>query len=65
MKVIIDPDRCEGHLRCVGFAPEVFRTDEQGHAFTSPSGDEVPTEAEKQTRLAAGNCPERAITIQD
>ena len=32
MKVIVDPDRCEGHARCVELAPEVFALDDDGYS---------------------------------
>ena len=28
MKVIIDPERCQGHLRCYAIAPEFFQVDD-------------------------------------
>jgi len=65
VKVFIDPDRCQGHLRCYALAPDVFEPDELGHAFTSETGDDVPVELEAKVRQAVGNCPENAIRIEE
>lgn len=65
MKVTIDQDRCQGHLRCYAIAPDFFQVDDLGHATTSPDGDQVPTEIEDKVREAIRNCPERAITIEE
>jgi ferredoxin len=63
MKVFVDPAKCEGHVRCVQVAPEIFHQDAQGHSFTSD--DEVPQELEAAVRQAEWNCPERAIVITE
>lgn len=28
MRIIVDPDRCEGHGVCVGLSPEIFALDD-------------------------------------
>jgi ferredoxin len=57
--VTIDRNRCQGHARCVAFAPDLFELDIEGFA-TVREGSSMPREdAEK----AARNCPESAITI--
>ena len=61
MKVRVDPDKCQGHARCYGLAPEIFDVDEYGQA--SVIVDEVPPELEDKARLAVANCPEYAIEI--
>ena len=61
MKVWVDPDKCQGHVRCAAIAPEIFHQDEQGISYTSD--DDVPAEDEARVRLAEQNCPERAIVI--
>jgi ferredoxin len=45
-------------------APELFDTDEEGYAIPLLDGD-VPAELEQKARLAADNCPEFAITIEE
>ena len=27
MKIRVDPDKCQGHARCYGLAPEIFDVD--------------------------------------
>ena len=61
MKVRVDPDKCQGHARCYGLAPEIFDVDDYGQA--SVIVDVVPPELEEKARLAVANCPEYAIEI--
>ena len=62
MKVQINPDLCQGHGRCYDLAPDLFGDDEEG--FGTVLGDGVvPPESEREARLAAANCPERAIAL--
>ena len=63
MKVQVDPECCQGHLRCVFAVPEVFDEDEQGHSVVKEP--DVPAELEERVRRAAENCPERAIDVVD
>jgi ferredoxin len=63
MKVRLDSTRCQGHGRCYSVAPEIFESDEEGYGLVvSPSPGEAGREA---ARLAASNCPEQAITVED
>ena len=61
MKIRVDPERCQGHSRCHGLAPELFAVDDYGESTVIV--DEVPTELEDKARLAVANCPEYAIEI--
>ncbi len=61
MKVVIDTDLCTGHGRCYALAPEVFDADERGHGLVR--SEELAPDLEKPARLAAANCPERAISV--
>jgi ferredoxin len=61
MKVAVDADRCQGHARCWELCPEVFDLDDEGHATVLVAA--VPPELEDKARLAAKNCPERAISL--
>ena len=63
MRVIIDAERCQGHLMCSIAAPEVFGADDYGNSVLLIEGD-IPAELEAKVRRAEGNCPERAITIE-
>lgn len=64
MKVHVDPDKCQGHNRCYALAPELFDVDDYGNAHERNDGV-VPPELEEKARLAAANCPEFAISIEE
>ena len=61
MKVVVDPDVCQGHARCWEICPDVFALDEAGHAVVS--SPDVPAEFEEAVDEAVANCPERAIEV--
>lgn len=64
MKVHVDEERCEGHGRCYVLAPSVFEADDLGNG--QARGDGVVAQGEEdRARLAAANCPEHAITIDE
>jgi len=62
MRVHLDSEKCQGHNRCYGLAPELFDVDDFGQAVLLIEGD-VPDELHAKARLAASNCPEYAIKI--
>ena len=62
MRVLIDPARCQGHGRCYDLAPAVFSEDDEGYGTVLADGA-VPADREQEARLAAANCPERAVTV--
>ncbi|HEY0399600.1 MAG TPA: ferredoxin [Acidimicrobiia bacterium] len=64
MKVRVDPDKCQGHNRCYSLAPELFDVDDYGYATAAGDGT-VPADLEGNARLAAANCPEFAVIIDD
>lgn len=64
MRVRVDEERCEGHGRCYALAPELFEPDEIGNAVVVGDGV-VPAGSEDRARLAAENCPERAVTVEE
>jgi ferredoxin len=64
MKVRLDDSRCHGHQMCAIAAPEVFGSDDYGNAVLLITG-ELPAELEAKARRAEGNCPERAIIIEE
>ena len=64
MRIVVDADVCQGHLRCYGIAPDLFEIDEQGHAM-SPDRDIAEGPELDLAWSAVENCPERAIRIED
>ena len=64
MKIKYDRSVCQGHNRCYMLAPELFDTDDEGYAVLFVEGD-VPADLEETARLAADNCPEFAIEIEE
>ena len=63
MRVIVDPDRCEGHARCVELAPEVFALNEDGYSevILANPGEELRPKVERAVNL----CPRQAISLHD
>ncbi|MCC5954427.1 MAG: ferredoxin [Acidimicrobiia bacterium] len=64
MRVHVDRDRCQGHNRCYALAPELFDVDDYGEATERDDGT-VPPELEDKARLAAANCPEFAVVLEE
>jgi ferredoxin len=62
MRIRVDPDKCQGHSRCWGIAPDLFDIDEYGTSTARNDGD-VPAGREHAAELAVSNCPEQAIEI--
>ena len=62
MKVQISSERCQGHGRCYDLGPGLFGEDEEGYGRILGDGA-VPPGGEREARLAAANCPERAIDL--
>ncbi len=64
MKIRVDQDKCQGHARCYGLAPELFDIDDYGTSSVVGDGT-VPPELEERALLAIANCPEYAIEEVD
>ncbi|MCB1017845.1 MAG: ferredoxin [Acidimicrobiales bacterium] len=64
MQVRIDDDKCQGHGRCYALAPTVFEPDDIGQGKVLGDGVVAPGD-EEQARLAAANCPELAIAVDE
>jgi ferredoxin len=62
--VKVDSEKCQGHNRCYSIAPDLFEVDDYGYATEVGDGT-VPAGMEDKARLAAANCPEFAISIED
>ena len=64
MRIHLDSEKCQGHGRCYSLAPEVFEADDDGNSVLLIDRD-VPEELQDAARLAADNCPEYAIAVED
>jgi ferredoxin len=64
VRVRVDAEKCQGHNRCYAIAPELFDVDDYGYA-TERNDGVVPAGMEEQARMAASNCPEYAITVEE
>ncbi|MEV7808152.1 TetR family transcriptional regulator [Microbispora sp. NPDC088329] len=62
VRVQIDPERCQGHGRCYDLAPTLFTEDDEGYGQVAGDGV-VPPGEERAARVAASNCPERAVAV--
>ncbi len=64
MRIALDIDKCQGHGRCYALAPELFESDDYGNAKLCGDGTVTPGQ-EEDARLAADNCPEFAIELDE
>ncbi len=63
MRIAVDSSKCQGHNRCVIYAPEMFEVDENGFAAVQTADGVVPEEHVKAVKMAVANCPELAIMV--
>jgi ferredoxin len=63
-QVRIDPERCQGHLRCVAIAEDLFEADDLGFGQVIGDGT-VSAEQHERAQLAVNNCPEYAVMLDD
>ncbi len=63
MRVVVDPDRCEGNAICVGIAPEMFELDDQEYAVVT--ADPIPVDQESLAEQAIAECPRAALSRRD
>lgn len=64
MRVVVDPNRCEGQAVCVGLDPEVFELgddDEVVRIIVDP----VPPKHHKRVRKAVAKCPMAALRLEE
>jgi ferredoxin len=64
VKVQIDSGHCQGHGRCYDIAPGLFGEDDEGYGTVLGDGL-VRAGEEQEARLAAANCPERAVILTE
>jgi ferredoxin len=63
MRVIVDPDRCEGNAICTGLAPDVFELDDDDYAVVTV--DPIPPDLEQLAEQAIAECPRAALRRLD
>ncbi|MEY2472431.1 MAG: ferredoxin [Actinomycetota bacterium] len=63
MKVRVDPERCQGHCRCIAVAEDLFEADDLGYAHAIGDGSVRPDQLER-AQLAVNNCPEYAVVLE-
>ena len=64
MKVRLIDEKCQGHGRCYALARELFESDDYGNSRLRGDGTVAPGQ-EADARLAADNCPEFAIELDE
>jgi ferredoxin len=62
MRVEVDPDRCEGHARCIECAPEVFEYNDVTNVAAVRAGADPEAHRDAVVEAVRG-CPEQAITV--
>jgi ferredoxin len=63
MRVVVDPDLCEGNAVCVTWAPEVFEVGDDDQAKVKIA--EPDASLHEKVKLAAKRCPRQAIKLVD
>ena len=63
MRVVVDQVLCEGNMRCMEAAPEVFevRDDDKSHLLA----ERPPERMMERVKLAIRLCPRQAISLVD
>ncbi|MFQ5668198.1 MAG: ferredoxin [Candidatus Binatia bacterium] len=63
MKVVVDHNLCEGNMRCMESAPEVFevRDDDRSYVLIERPGEELRAKVE----MAVKRCPRQAISLSE
>lgn len=61
MRVVVDPDLCEGNARCMEAAPEVFEVGEDD--LSRVRIERPPETLRAKVERAARLCPRQAITL--
>jgi ferredoxin len=62
VKLVIDPERCQGHTLCKMAAPALIELDdEDGHA--APSPHDLADQEVAAARAAVATCPESALKL--
>jgi ferredoxin len=64
VRIKVDSQLCQGHNRCKALAPDLFVLDDFGYSSAVADGA-VPDDRRDIALLAADNCPELAVVIED
>ena len=63
MRLVVDPDVCQGYGLCHDEAPELIELDEGGFALVLGDGS-VPDELREVAEKAVSMCPARALALR-
>jgi len=63
MRIIVDPNRCEGQAVCTGLAPKVFELGDDDE-IVRVIADPVPEELQKRALKAVEKCPMAALKAE-
>jgi ferredoxin len=58
-KISADPDRCQGHGKCMIECPQVFDSDEQGYVVLRIQ--DIPDSLRAAVQRSVDDCPEGAL----
>ncbi len=61
MRIVVDPDLCEGHAQCCAVAPDVFKLDADYAMYLAT--DHVPEDQRDAVLTAVANCPRQALRV--
>ena len=62
MRIVVDPDFCQGHGACVSEAPEVFDIDPETN-LVRVLVERIPETQRKAVEAAVKYCPTRALEL--
>jgi len=63
MRVVIDPDLCEGNAECMKIAPEVFVVGDDDRARLLV--ERPPDALRARVEIAVRRCPRQALALRD
>jgi ferredoxin len=63
MKIVVDPDLCQGHAACEGEAPDVFSVSKSGELTVLQPNP--PEELRPAVLAAVKYCPTHALLIEE
>ena len=62
MRIVADPERCEGHGLCADDAPEGYELDDE--AIVVLRHEVVPPDLERKAEAGARVCPVAALRVE-